>query len=351
MARSGSGHAPLPQPRTVLVYVGHDRLGDTLLKLPFVRGLREAFPEARITWVAGKETTLYASSMAPLVKGLIDEIIENAGIGVGWQEFLRRPLRGRRFDLVIDTQRLLWTSLSVWRIRHRTFVSPAARFLISSLKPPPGYRRPRNMLRELLDILELVSGRRFPTPERLDLDLEPALFEEAGRLLPEGPAYVGIAPGSGGLPKCWPLPNFIELARTQVRLGRQPVFLLGPKEKHWRAEIAAAVPEALFPLQADGVEERHRFSPFLTIALASRLAVSVANDSGLAHMLAVGGAPLVCLYGPTSSEKFTPMTKRLAILRAADFGGREPGDIPFAAVASAVDRLLAGAGRSGSATI
>jgi ADP-heptose:LPS heptosyltransferase len=326
----------------VLVYVGLDRLGDGLLKLPFVRGLREAFPEARITWVAGKETSVYAGAMASLVAGLLDEVIENANIGNSPWELLRRPLKGRRFDLVIDTQRIVWKTLMLRRIPHRAFVSPCAGFLLSSRRPPRGYRRPRSLQRQLLDLLELASGRRFATPARIEIDLDPGLVEEAKRLLPDGPVYVGIAPGTGGPPKRWPLANFLAIARAQLARGRVPVFVLGPMEKDWRAEIAGALPEALFPLQAEGVEARHRFSPLLTIALASRLAVGVANDSGVAHMFAVGGAPLVVVYGGPGPDKFVPVTDRLAILPAAQFGGWVVADVPVAAVERAAERLLAG---------
>ena len=81
---------PDQSPNNVLVYVGFDRIGDGLLKLPFVRGLRMAFPEARITWLAGKEDSVYAGVLADLAEGQIDEVIEYAGIGVGPSELLRR---------------------------------------------------------------------------------------------------------------------------------------------------------------------------------------------------------------------------------------------------------------------
>ena len=335
-------------PSTVLVYVGLDRVGDGLLKLPFVRGLRHAFPAARITWVAGKETSVYASVMAPLVAGLLDEVIENASIGLHPGELLRRPLAGRRFDLVIDTQRILWASLSLWRVPHRTFVSPTARFLLSARRPTPGYRTPRSMQRQLLDLLELASGKTYATPATLELDLAPALFADAERLLPPGPIYVGIAPGSGGLPKCWPLENFVAVAKAQAATGRVVVFILGPKEANWMTELSAAVPEARFPLQDAGVEAAHGFSPLFTIALAKQLAAALSNDSGAGHMLAVGGAPLVSLYGTTVAEKFMPMTRRLAILRATDFGGREMAAIPVEPVLEAVEAALAGYEPAGS---
>ena len=327
-------------PSSVLVYVGLDRVGDSLLKLPFVRGLRAAFPAARITWLAGKETSVYASVMAPVVEGLLDEVVENAGIGLHPSELLRRPLGGRRFELVIDTQRIFWASLSLWRIPHRTFVSPAARFLLSSRKPAKGYRFPKSMQRQMLDLLELASGGTFATPDTLDLDLAPELFEEAAELLPSGPVYVGLAPGSGGLPKCWPLENFIAVAREQAARGRVPVFVLGPKETQWMAELQGAVPKALFPLQEPGIEARHGFSPLFTIALAQRFQAAVSNDSGVGHMLAIGGRPLVSLFGSTVPEKFMPMGKHLAILRAGDYGGKEMHLIPVEPVLDALEAVV-----------
>lgn len=327
-------------PASVLVYVGLDRVGDGLLKLPFVRGLRQAFPNAHITWVAGKETSVYASVLKNMVDGLIDEVIEYAGIGLSPWEVLRRPLKGRRFDLIIDTQRIFWTSLALWRAPHTTFISPAGKFALSSRKPKPDYKRPKSMQRELLDLLEIASGQTFPTPATLDLPLIETFRADAARLLPDGPTYIGMAPGSGGRPKCWPLERFIRLGQAQAAKSRVPVYLIGPQETEWQAEIAAAVPSALFPLQAEGVEAKHHFAPMLTIALSERFSASVSNDSGVGHMIAIGAKPLVSLFGTTVAEKFMPMSDALTIIRAADFDGRQMVDIPYEAVSDALDGVL-----------
>ena len=335
----------LQPPSSILVYVGFDRIGDGLLKLPFVRGLRSAFPNARITWLAGRETSVYAGIMAELAHGQIDEIIENAGIGLNPVELLRGlakgPLGGRRFDLIIDTQRIFWTSLSLYRVPHETFISPAARFLLSSRKPEKGYRFPKTMQRQLLDLLELASGKTFPSPKTLELDLKAAFLDAAAGLLPEGPEYIGFGPGSGGPPKCWPLENFIALAKGQAEQGRVPVFLLGPLEADWRDEIRTAVPDALFPLQDEGIQAHFGYSPMLSIALAKRMKAALSNDSGTGHMFAVGGVPVVILYGVTAPKKFQPMTDKLTIVRAQDFGGREMHTIPTAAVGEALEDILA----------
>ncbi|MBM3603141.1 MAG: hypothetical protein FJX22_05130, partial [Alphaproteobacteria bacterium] len=60
----------------------------------------------------------------------------------------------------------------------------------------------------------------------------------------------------------------------------------------------------------------------LTIALAQRFAVGVANDSGVGHMLAVANTPLVSLFGPTDPGKFSPISERLSLVR---FDPTDPG--------------------------
>jgi ADP-heptose:LPS heptosyltransferase len=329
------------QPATILVYVGLDRVGDALLKLPFVRGLRAAFPDAKITWLAGKDTSVYASQMAPAVQGLIDEVIEKADIGLSPLDLLKRPLSGRRFDLVIDTQRVALASLALLRIRCKWRLSPFANFLFSSVKPPKGYKFPKTMLRQMLDLLELATGEKIATPERIEVKIPPEMYIEAQHLLPDGKNYVGLAPGAGGKPKCWPLERFAEVGARLAQEGFTPVYLLGPQEPEWKETLAKAVPAALFPLQEPTVAERFGYSPLLTIALGERLTAALANDSGVGHMLALSGTGLVSLFGPTSPAKFAPVSKSLTIVTAQSFGGREMELIPTEAVLTALRAALA----------
>jgi ADP-heptose:LPS heptosyltransferase len=318
------------QPETILVYVGLDAVGDGLMKLPFLRALKTAFPQARITWMAGKGHTVYAGTLAPVVAGLVDEVLDRAEIGSRVAElFARRPLADRSFDLIIDTQRRLLTTLILRRIRHGRFISAAADFRLSHARPPAGWKRPSAMVAQLTALVELASGATAVAAAPLRQD--PAAERLADGLLPPGPTYVGFAPGAGGRHKCWPLGRFIELAGLHAAEGSVPVFFLGPNEASWAPELRAALPSVVLPLQ--GVESA---SPMLTIALARRLAAALANDSGTGHMLAVADIPLVSLFGPTPPEKFAPAARRLTVLRAQDFGGEAMEAIPFAPVAAAL---------------
>lgn len=326
-------------PASILVYVGLDAVGDGLMKLPFVRALRAAFPSARITWMAGKGQTVYAGSLAPLVAGLVDEVLDDADVGSRVGElFKRRPLAGRSFDLVIDTQRRVLTTLIVRRIRHRRFLSGAADFRLSDARPEAGWQRPAAMVGQMMALVELASGR--PADPSAPLPRDPATERMADGLLPPGSCYVGFAPGAGGKHKCWPLARYLELAGLHAAEGRVPVFFLGPNEAEWGGAVRAAVPSAVLPLQ--GCDHP---TPMLTIALARRLAAAVANDSGAGHMLAAADVPLVSLFGPTPPEKFAPAAARLTVVKAQDFGSDAMEAIPFDAVAGALAQALAGSSR------
>jgi ADP-heptose:LPS heptosyltransferase len=327
-----------PTPRSVLVYVGGDLVGDAVMKLPFVRALRAACPIAAITWCAGKHKSAFADALQPLTVGLIDEVIEEAGFDRPLACLLRRPLGGRHFDWVIDTQRGVPVSFLIRRIRHDLFISGSADFLLSDRKPPKGYQRPASMVAQMLDLLQLASA--VPPAPDAPLNLDDVTRAKAAAALPEGPVYIGLAPGAGGRNKCWPLENYIALARGQIAQGRVPVFILGPAEVEWAADLKAAVPEASFPTVS---AEAGAPSPSVgySIALGARLAAAVANDAGSGHILAASDAPLVSLFGPTPAAKFAPAARKARVIEAQSFGSDEMSAIPLEAVTDAVEELLA----------
>jgi ADP-heptose:LPS heptosyltransferase len=318
---------------SVLVYVGLDLVGDATMKLPFLYALRRAFPKARLTWLAGKGKSAFAHQMAAFAEDLLDEIVEDAGIGIRHAELIgKKPLAGRAFDVVIDTQRRALATLILRRIPHRRFVSAAAGFLFSDARPRRG-DRPRSVAGQLAQLLELACGYSQAWSGGVPVPDEAA--RTAAALLPEGARYVGFAPGAGNPVKCWPLPRYVELAQTLAAEGRVPVFLLGPSEGEMIAPLRKAVPAALLPLQAAVAT-----TPELTVALAARMDAAVANDCGAGHLIAAAGCPMVSLFGPTSPAKFAPCASRLAVIRAQDWGSDAMAAIPVAAVAEAVRGLL-----------
>jgi ADP-heptose:LPS heptosyltransferase len=314
----------------IQVFAGRELTGDGVMKLPFVQALRRAWPRARIVWLAGGKS-VFASTLRPLTRELIDEVVEDTALGGSWADLVRPRLRQARADLLIDTQRQVRTSLALMRLRPRIFVSAAAGWRLSA-RAPADRAKPPSMLGQMMRLIA-ACGAETDFLDVPPLKLPEAMEAEAARRLPGGFVRVGLAPGAGDRRKCWPLERFLGLGAALAGRGVTPVVLLGPAEQEWGARVAGALPEAVLPVRAED-------SPLLTMALARRLAVAVANDSGIGHLVAAAGTKLVSLFGPTAPEKFAPQAPGVSVIRAQDFGAAEMSAIPEAAVLAAIDALL-----------
>ncbi len=324
---AGTKGLPLPvEAHLVQVFAGRDLTGDGVMKLPFLQALRAAWPRARIVWItAGK--SVFASTLRPLTADLLDRVIEETKIGASWTEVFRPRVALERADLLIDTQRQMRTSLALRRLKPRVFVSAAAGWSLSARRPEER-AKPPSMLGQMMRLIA-ACGAEIDPVELPPLRLPEGLEEEARQRLPEGTLRVGLAPGAGNREKCWPLERFLSLGAKLAERGFTPVVLLGPAEQEWSERVAQALPEAVLPVRA-------KDSPMMTMALARQLAVAVANDSGLGHLAAAAGIPLISLFGPTAPEKFAPRATRLTILRAQDHGAAAMDAIPEQAVLEAV---------------
>jgi hypothetical protein len=109
-----------------------------------------------------------------------------------------------------------------------------------------------------------------------------------------------IHPGSGGRAKCWPLENFVQVAR-RLRAARLGVaFVLGEVEAElWpdgqKTTLATEFPTIFNPPASD-----------LAVILAAS-AVCLGNDAGPAHLAALLGTPTVTIFGPTSPTVWRPL--------------------------------------------
>ena len=298
-------------------------MGDGLIKLPFVYALRDAYPQAKITWCYGEFESVYKGVLAPLIMSKIDDVVA------------LKELKKQNFDLVLDTQSEWFTTLKLKRsLKYKAFFSPTLRYLFSDFKPSKGYDAPRRLIDKMLGFLHLIG---IKSQDNYKLELAEEWRAIARELLPEGRRYIGFAVGAGYRSKCWPRTSYQALAKSLVREGYRPVVILGPQEQDWVQEFKEHLPEALYPLQDVRVAKQ---SPLLTIALAERLRAAVSNDCGIGHMFAAADTPLVTLFGPTTAEKFAPKVSRARILRAQDFGGETMEAIPIEAVRKALKEVL-----------
>ncbi|HEX4180244.1 MAG TPA: glycosyltransferase family 9 protein [Caulobacteraceae bacterium] len=335
---SGDAEGRRADQPSVMIYTMGEVIGDGVIKLAFAAAVREAFPDAWIVWCAGKGSTVYAGPLKKAVVGLIDEVLMTGRMGARVSDHLFNPFGGRRFDLVIDTQ---------GNVSRGLYARRAAKRFVSRVVWAKGFRSrkyegepPIGMLDRLTDLLEIAHGQRIP-PRAVKLTDDRALAA-ARALLPDGAAYVGLAPGAGGQEKRWPLERYWALAELAAAAGHRPVFFFGPDERADLDLTRARAPDALYP-EFDRTDDFADVKgPVLVIALAERLAAAVANDAGPGHMLAAGGAPLVSLQRTHwLATKFKPSAPTLSLLVAEDFGPGGMAAIPVGAAWKALQDLIA----------
>ena len=234
----------------ILVYVGSnpdDAIGENILKLPFLRVLKSAFPDARLTWIAGVGPCQFQGILAQLVDGMIDECLTDFRIDDSAKELLLRwrPMPGRGFDMIIDAQRNAVRTLVLRRIPHRLFISGCWRYFFSDVKPPEELVHPRLLSDRLLGLAAAATGEIVRTSGRSHLNgsMPPRVCYRAARrisvLLPgpesKEPANAGRWTGS------W---------RSPTSNGKKAVSqysLSGPKRRHGSTESAARRPMPCCP--------------------------------------------------------------------------------------------------------
>jgi len=162
----------------------------------------------------------------------------------------------------------------------------------------------------------------------------PVSLREQGRHWLKGMGLVddiiSLHPGSGSSRKNWPVEQFALLANGVRRsMSAQPLFILGEAETSIARALARLAPSV--PMLAN--------RPLKEVA--SVLAVSrgyVGNDSGITHLAAALGVPVVALFGPTDASMWGPRGAKVVILQ-----GREPTIEALAAIEpSAVLQALRG---------
>jgi len=327
------------------VIVGLDLVGDALIKLPFVKALRAAFPEASLHWITSRGPTAYNGPLREATRGLIDVVHETPR----WlepsehhaSETAEKPEADTHFDLLIDTRGKWREAIKARRtVSHALFLAPAARYLFSNRRPSPFQPRPVHLVDRLLQIVDLAAGFIPSSAEPLSV---PEIFlAKARQIMPKDHVYIGFAPGAGNPVKIWPRERFAEVAAYHAAQGRVPVFLLGPQEQDWTDGLKELVPSALFPLQARKVWGTSEICIDETMAVGSLLSAAVANDSGTGHMLAAVDCPLLSLFGPTNPEKLAPRVSFGVVIRAQDFGGKTMSDIPVNDVLTITERMISG---------
>lgn len=271
-----------------ILVVRFSSLGDVLLTSPTVLNLRLSHPSARITF-------LTKEAFAPLVSTFdgVDDVVTIANSESLWSYYrtLTR-LDNSNFKTIVD----LHGNPRSWLARKlitadRSIVYPKRRLRRHSMVRRHGKQFPLTDVHTIDAYNETMA--QLGLPAWADRPVLPNRSERLDELtLPPDCPIVAIAPGAAHDAKQYGVDRFISAAaRLQSDLGVHILWLATAKEK-----LPAATGSGL---------DRSRVSELIDCPLpqaAAALAqadITVANDSGIAHLSSAVGTPVVAVFGPT----------------------------------------------------
>ena len=278
-------------------------LGDTVMAVPALAAARAAWPDARVL-AAGPWAALLAQ------QGLADVLVDYPRT---WSGRLRAADTVSTFapDLAIVLPNSLESALAAWYWGARRRVGFAAggrSALLTDAVPVPSPRC--HQIDEYLMLAErggaaatvrdpVLGAPASDSAERLEAC---RLLETAGAVAsPRIGVHLGAAYGPA---KLWPVERVVDFCRLLAG-DRTPAILLGaPGDVESAATIIARAP---------AVSLVGRDRPALLPALLSELDVLVSGDTGVAHLAAALGTPVITLFGPTDPRLSAPRG-RVAVL-------------------------------------
>ena len=150
-------------------------------------------------------------------------------------------------------------------------------------------------------------------PPRLRVDSDAVAAARADQRLADDRPVLGLCPGAEfGPSKRWPEYHYAAVARHWIGQGGR-VWLFGSaKDRPVAEQIIEALPEAQ---RGEAAILAGATSLEQAVDLLSVTDAVVSNDSGLMHIAAALGRPLVAVYGSTSPGFTPPLGEAVAIER------------------------------------
>jgi heptosyltransferase I len=288
-------------------------VGDTVLTLPLLCALREAYPRAFIAWVVER-------GAAPMLEGhdCLDELIVLPRLWAKspaeiWR--LRRRLRQLRIDTTLDPQSINKTSLACWLSGASRRIGLGGEYgkemapwlnnhLIAHEQP---HIVDRSL--ELLGPLGVVWGKaEFRLPHRPEVESQ--VVQALAQLGLSG-RFAVVNPGASWDSKLWLPERYAEVCRHLDRIHGLPTLVVwgGDRERGWAEQIVKGSSGAALLAPPTDL---YQLTEVLRLAT-----LFVGSDTGPLHMAAAAGTPCVGMYGTTRVVDCGPYGKEHIPLQVA----------------------------------
>jgi heptosyltransferase-2 len=275
-------------------------IGDFILTLAALKGLRNAYPSADIEILGYKHIAVLAEDRfyARRVRS-----IESAQLSRFFAKDADLPAElatyFAEFDLIVT---YLYDPDLIFEINLRRC---GARKIVRGPAKIDNRSHAARQLAQPINELGLLISDFAPKLHPSSEDRHRAQEFFAGLAAP----IVAFHPGSGSHEKNWPLQNWIELGnRVLGKFSGSLLIVSGEADE-----------DQIGQLESIWQDPRVRFAkhlPLPHLAAALENTIFVGHDSGISHLAAAAGAKCILLFGPTDPAVWASLNESARVIRA-----------------------------------
>ncbi|MGI9229461.1 MAG: glycosyltransferase family 9 protein [Gammaproteobacteria bacterium] len=268
-----------------ILFITLSYVGDAIMSTPVLEALHQRYPQATIDIVGDRRSTLLFSQCPYLGKIYHKDK----------QQFLRgsvallQQVRHTTYDLIVDirTDGLSW----LMKGRHR----------MTKLRARP---YGKHAVEEFMGVIHRLHGDRPIPPTRVWYGEREKDYARQALSELDTTRLLLVAPGAGTKPevKCWGTDNFAAFCNA-LSNHFTAVALIGVK---FEQDLTTAITHQLHLPYTDLAGDNNLLE---VAALCERACFFVGNDSGLGHLAAATGTPVLTLFGSHSPKRVRPWGK------------------------------------------
>ncbi len=293
-------------------------MGDLIVSLPVIKGLREYFKEDHFTLIVD-------DAYAELVETIngIDQILFYPRKKLKESHLIRRlviffsflkQLRKVSADLAIDLEgrniSSTLTFLSGAKMRFGRSTSKRAFFYNFKVKLPKGVHKVYSFA--------TIANATGATIKNINLKIKASKIKKAAlknKLSSENikadKPIVCIHPGAGKIHKQWTSEGFAEVSDWLFLKGFHVIFV--------GSDIDIKKIESITSLtKYDPYNLCSKLSIGELIALFEMCSLYIGNDSGPTHLASLVGTPIIALFGAADEKRWGPLSKNIIMLRGEE---------------------------------
>lgn len=295
-----------------ILVVAPSWIGDTVLAQPLFRLLHARHPGLALD-VIGPPWTLPLLRRMPEIRHAAAHNFAHGEFKLRERFRLGRALARERYDQAIilpNTLKSAFVALFAGIPRRTGYRGESRWLVLNDLRHLDEQALPQ--IAQRYAALGLDAGAPLPSelpPPHLTAEPQAIAATRARLGLGDTKAAVAFCPGAEyGPAKRWPAPYFAELARKLAAEGH-PVWLIGSAND---AAVGETI-ERLAPGAAVNLCGKTGLDEAMDLLAAARLVIT--NDTGLMHIAAALGTPLLALYGSSTPTFTPPMSEAATILK------------------------------------